>query len=186
MSVLDFVTFELPQGFKDKLSDEQEEQFTLPLEEQGRILKALQEIYSTPEGRVLIEAAAEASSSGLVHMAVNPGGQTVAAGGNEKYPFTLMFGDEDSDARYQTSDGSELVDMTYQRTLYHEMQHMVRGDSVGPDGEIDRAAESAVIEATNAFMLKYYGEAPRDLNHDLGEFGGTPQFDLNTNFKISP
>ena len=193
-NVWNYITFENPhpeeeQWFSNSSHYKPFENETL----RHQIEAALEELYSIPEGRELIEEAA----------AQNPNGKIFIGSGSIRPPIYYMANFKDKDPN--TIHGSIHVDpsrrhdiefggldgqphdVSLHRGLVHELIHIKNGDprdlaiallnSEPPElNELQR--EHRVIEETNKFMAKHYGEAYRGHYTSTRAGRGTPEFDI--------
>lgn len=182
MSVRDKVSFEVPDQIEDLVSDKDllERAVIDPIEKK-RILQALEELYQTPEGRALIDSAAEHSSTGKIHILNGIGGNTMAVGQGD-FPRMILLGDDDK-ARYFSPETGMFHDLSYQRLFYHEFYHIAR-EHKSVTGIVNLTLEEETVRATNKFMSKYYSEPARDPdNYFKTDNIGTPGFDLSDAFR---
>lgn len=181
MSLENLISFDPPPEMDiSRLSAEDASSVIISGQQQAEVMRALQEIYATPEGRAAIERAAGASLDGKVHIMNNPGGITMALG-RGIVSNTIVFGSEDDNAKYLQPSTGQYADLTIQRILYHEFHHMGHGHSMD-NGQFNLRQESETIAATNVFMAKYYGEPHRSLDHSAARFGGTEGHDFNRSY----
>lgn len=184
----DFVSFEVPGSLIKAGVDPNE--CKLPGKMRRHVETALSEFASTPEGASMLERAARGSPAGKVHIAYNAGGGSWAIGLPDAH--TVAIGSTESSAQYRTETG-DYQDLTVQRLLYHELQHLAldhhkaRGDEVEVAGGVVSASKEAeAIRATNIFMERYYGEPGRTLDVGAGAFvyeGGDLKLELNKDFQ---
>lgn len=182
-TIEDYISFDLPPEIDvSKMSAEEVDQVLITGGQQASLMKAVRDIYSTPEGKDVIEKAAESSLDGKIHMINNPGGLTLALGGGV-VSNTIIWGDRDADVQYLSPENGNYYDITIQRALFHELYHLGNGHSMNKDAFNFKQEEEAIV-ATNNFMRKYYGEPDRTTDYSQGRTGGTPGWDINENFKI--
>lgn len=169
----DYVSFEVAEWAAAHMDPEK---VVLRGSDRQNIERALQEIASTPEGAALIANVASRSADGKMTVLSNDGGYTLAF-----TPNLIAIGTHDSDFRYYSHETGQFHDMSLQRLLYHEMQHIAHNHT-----HINLESEAEAVRATNIFMAKYYGEPARDPDTRKGSLDtGTPQWDINPNFTPS-
>lgn len=170
----DYVSFDPPEWAVDRAEAQgaNGDDIKLSGEDLNNMKSALEEIASTPEGAALLERVAAKSEDGTINIMVNPGGQSIALS-----PNNFALGTEDSNGRYYSSETGEYHDITLQRLIVHELQHLDHGHThLSPENEAE------AIRTTNDYMAKYYGEPARDEDSFKGDFNGTPDWDVNQNF----
>lgn len=148
------------------------------------IRKSLDEMAQTPEGRETIEKAAAnvRTATGLSEAKVRF--MPIDSGSTVSYHNGIIeVSPDDSICRYKGKDG-QFHDLSMQQMVFHEMTHIAHP-------RILSEAEPPTIEATNAYMKKYYGEPERDPeahgNMDASKIDieGTEGWDWNPNFDPS-
>lgn len=151
----------------------------------NNVTRALQEIASTPEGQALLEKAAAHSPSGKIHILHDPDNFSFAMTNG-----VIAIGNQDSRFQYYSPETGGLHDITMQHFLVHELSHFalghaqMRGDEIEGAMGVSLSKEAEAVAATNAYMAKYYGEPPRDLDTMKGDISsGTQGWDFNHNFK---
>lgn len=149
--------------------------------QQSLVMRALREIYATPEGRNAIERAAADSRDGQIHIINNPGGITMAMG-RGVISNTIAFGSQDDNARYLQPSTGRYADLTVQRILYHELHHLGHRHGVMSNGQFNLRQEAETIRATNSFMARYYGEPHRSTDYNDVRLGGTEGHDFSRNY----
>lgn len=167
----DFVALERPQWAVDRGVDPDLTAFSG--HNQRAIEQALEEIASTPEGAELLEQAAARGPDGIVHVMYNDDGYSLAFTPND-----FSVGEHDSTFQYFSPETGGYHDLSIQRLVVHELQHLALGHT-----SMTMENESEAVRATNEFMEKYYGEPPRDEDAMQGRLeGGTRRWDINPNF----
>jgi hypothetical protein len=145
---------------------------------QEKIIAAMEEIYSTPEGRALIQSASAQSRNGRILMNGNPEACAGTSGGSNNGYAEINLGAGMETIKYYSNETGDYHDLTLQRVLFHEMLH-IAGDDVGGWGKIDM--EQSRVNITNAFMRKYYGEPTRG-EYQKHTKDGTKGYDISNNF----
>jgi len=145
-----------------------EEDLCFSDEMQASIEKALAEIASTPEGLRLLKDAASKSPDGKIPIFQNVDGFTLAI------PPYILIGTDDSDFKAITLNGGDQ-NMSLQRLLFHELQHLENQTLRGDEDQygISASRESEAVRETNKFMKKYYNEPSRSEDTNKGNFDGT-------------
>lgn len=148
----------------------------------SKIQTALKQIASTPEGARLLRDVSQITRNnrtawnkdGRIQIIQNPMSNSRTTAGTKG---VIILGDDTRKVRYKINGSSQYHDMSLQRALYHELQHIkLRHKGITPRNE------AQAIARTNRFMRKYYGEPNRTLNHDEHDQKGTPRYDLAKNF----
>lgn len=182
----DYVTLDVPADLNEEFSAEQRADFTFDSRLRRQIEQALDEIASTPEGLATLRDAAANSATGRVALLSDPsayGARIVPSiSRNDGGTSLIVLGD--GRMTYPTSvPGEAPRDMTLQRVLFHEFTHLALNHpaAMSSDAEL-RREEDRVVDRTNAFMARYYGETPRD--HYFAETPptGTQRWDFNRDF----
>ncbi len=169
----DFVSFDVPQWIIDQGGDPEE--LKLDGENLDAVKQALEELMSTPEGEALIKQAAADAPDGKVNIIFLEGGYTVVPG--EKDTNDIILGTKDSSFQYHSPETGGHHDISIQRVMFHELQHIAAGHTSST-----KELEADAIKSTNDFMKKYYDEPERNLDvYQLSE-DGTPKWDINPNF----
>ena len=162
MSLDNIISFEVPDHYLDSgLHSPDVGAFSEG--NQQAIRSALEEIYSTPEGRRLLEQAAETSPSGQLHIVSNPGGISRVEGLNDG---VIFIGGQDDEAQYFSDATGSWHNLSIQRVIVHEANHHVMGhmEELGNGDITYNQMEAEAMEATNRFMRRYYQEPPRSTN----------------------
>lgn len=147
--------------------------------DQGAVQQALTEIYSTPEGQVLIEAAAKDAPGGTVNIFNNLDGNSYAFQSDDNVSHNdIGLGTKDADLKYHSPETEHSHDFSIQRSVFHELSHLTQDKFDTPE-----EMEADAIKSTNDFMQKYYGESPRGGHTEITHEGGTKEWDINSNFK---
>ncbi len=168
----EYFSFEPAQEFKD-LSGTDPKRVTLDEASQKAIERAIDEIAKTPEGKKLIEEAAQKGPDGKINIMQNPGGISISVSPND-----IFLGSKDSTAEYISPQTGEATPISIQQILYHELYHIAHHDKMSAGNETEAVTE------TNKFMQKYYGESPRDPDTTIPpNLTGSPEWDYNNNFK---
>lgn len=170
MPAKDFYAFDVPPWLSEAHTG-------LSKTMQNRIDGVMEEIYSTPEGKNLLENAAKTSSDGKVRFVSNPNYSIAVTGG------AVSISERDSDFQYLGKDG-KLHDLSLPNLLVHELHHIASGQK--PPRSIGDLLknEEKTIKYVNSFMQKHYGEVERDIDSRKGSMKtGTPGWDDNPNFK---
>lgn len=182
----DYVTF-LPPDFLIKYMEEEKIDFDkikLPDEELQKIENALSEMASTPEGQKALMDAASKSANGKICILHNDGGLTYCIK-HETHLF-LLLGSIDSNFQYADAKNGSFHDVSIQRLLYHEIQHIALGHDKHTGDEdhlgVSHTEEAEAVRATNKYMKKYYNEPPRNEDTNKAKFEGTKEWDFNKNF----
>lgn len=190
----DYVSFGVPHDIPDVVRNGSENavDYVMTQDTVNRVHQALTEIASTPEGLAALRAAAANTASGKIHIVESRDEvsqdyvRTGVYGGNRGI---IVISDSDDRAKYRDYEQGGCHNLSIQRMLYHELQHVgdpslgrLRGDE--NDIGISPSKESDAITATNDFMSKYYGEAPRGGHTACSGFlsRGSSGWDLNRNF----
>ncbi len=181
----DYVSFDIPLRLSDRLDPETS---TLQDDKLALIERGLEEIAATPEGAALLQRVAAQFPDGKIPILNNEGGFTkidlnsLDDGTEER---TLVIGTEDSNFKYHSPETGEHHDLSIQRVLFHELQHLDLQHDYEPYLHNVLSREAEVVRTTNDFMTKYYGEPARDEDTSLGEFGGTQEWDFSERVNVS-
>lgn len=167
-----------------------ESQFRVDGDLKKKIEQTLKEVSQTPEGQGLLRGAIENTHDGNIYLV-----QRVAAEAASTQTYVdsifrssrhynlICFNLSESDSKYPVQGLNLYQDLSVQRTLVHELAHYALGHLDTLAGDNVRMQERDVIEFTNMFMAKYYGEIPRDPDYSRPSMdGGTPEWDINPRF----
>lgn len=179
----DYVSFDAPGWMIDRGVNLETVQLDGALRQ--RVEQALEEIASTPEGAKLLEVVAEKYPDGKINIISKEGGGTFALAPND-----IQIGSMDDGFQYYSHETSKFHDMSLQRMLVHELEHLAsahehkRGDE--NEFGISPTEEAEAVNSANAFMSKYYGEVPRSEDTTIGRLHGSSGWDYNEDFKDKP
>ena len=148
---------------------------TLPEADRQKVIKAMEEIASTPEGNELMQQAF-LRDEGHINVAHSPNGYILSVS-----PNTVLLGEEHTGAQYNGVDGN-MHDFSIQRILVHELYHLANDHHLLPK-EDRPEAEIQNIQFTNKFMEGYYKEPERKEDHSGFNKKGTDEWDFNSDFK---
>lgn len=176
-----YVSFEVPEYLTQRIRDAGDNPALLEVSphERARLEKALEEIASTPEGLALLKQVAERDPHGKINIMT---GGAAGLRSSSVLPNDIIIGDMDSRMRYADLDtGKTYHDISVQRLLIHELYHHAHDHK-----EKSLENEEEAINSTNDYMLKYYNEPRRALDHDKVDYKGTEGWDFNENFNPNP
>ena len=145
------------------------------------LMQAINEIYSTPEGKKLIEDTAKLSVTGKVHFLYSEDAHSQALH-NGIVPPTVILSTEDTNKNYpieSSDETNEFAPFSIQRSIFHELYHIQQQHNDTLSDEHD------TITATNEFMSKYYNEPQRALRYYEFKESGEKGFKINPHFKCS-
>lgn len=199
----DLISFDVPEEVVDAIRNEltrrglsglslerelteQLDSIELAPEIRRYIRESLRELYATPEGRAMIQDAADNSPDGRIHFLEGP--KTGAGIGSAGTHF-VAISPSDSDTRYFSPATGEYHDISMQRMLHHEIYHLNQFDHIDrysfPEGlGYSPDMEAEAIIATNTFMHEYYDEPPRTDDYTIRGGDGSPGFDISDDFKF--
>lgn len=160
--------------------------FDIPQSSQGAaadtLRMVLQEMAATPEGLSMIETIHQRFDGEKISVDIHHANQ---AGGVDVYGRTpvLIIGTSDLATQFAYYTETGVRDVSMQRMVFHELYHLANHVRPFVNGEdftaemIDRNEEEAV-DATDAYMARYYDEPPRQDYSNNSIHGRTPYWDF--------
>lgn len=151
-------------------------------EDRAKVEKSLDEISSTPEGQELIKRAHQNATTRpgeKLQIIRNADGPSVAMKGTSPGFSLIALGDSERDIQWYSPETKKYHDFTTQHLLVHELNHMAHNHPPG----IHYNSEKEAVEETNKYMKKYYNEPNRHEDATIIRRGGSPDFDIDPNFK---
>lgn len=168
--------FSIPQSRENAVAD------TLRL--------ALQEIAATPEGLSMIETIYQRFEGEKISVNIHHANQAGGVDVDGRTPV-LIIGTSDWATQFAYYTDTGVQDVSLQRMIFHELYHLanhvrpfVNGENFS--AELILRNEEEAVNATDAFMARYYGEPPRQDYSNNSIHGQTPYWDFaRRNFTCS-